>query len=62
VDGGLGAGGGGGLDLRFDLDLGLSFERRWVRDGIVVVIIVEGLGFGYVRVQCVEMGGFGLCG
>jgi hypothetical protein len=50
----------GGLDL--DLDLGLSFERRWVRDGIVVVIIVEGLGFGYVRVQCVEMGGFGLCG
>jgi hypothetical protein len=37
VDGGLGAG-GGGLDLRFDLDLGFSFERRWVRDGMVVVV------------------------
>jgi hypothetical protein len=60
VDGGLGAGGGLGLDL--DLDLGLSFERRWVRDGMVVVIIVGGLVIGCVRVQCVEMGGFGLCG
>jgi hypothetical protein len=53
---------GGLVDLSFDFDLGLSFERRRVRDGIVVVIIVEGLSIGCGRVQCVEMGRFGLCG
>jgi hypothetical protein len=51
VGGGLG--GGGLVEVRFDFDLGLSFERMVWRDGMVVVIIVEGLSIRGVRVQCV---------